>query len=337
MKEAFEQATMSGAEFGNKQGWTNGSAKPNGAAKRLPTMMTADELMALEFEPAKFVVPDHVAEGLSIFAGRPKLGKSWLALDWSLAVSSGTKAMGSIPCDPGEVLLLALEDNHRRLKSRLEMLGARPSKLLTIAIAWSQVDVGGIDDIRKWLDQHRAARLVIIDTLARVRPRIPNKNAYMADVEAVEALHKLAGERGLAIVVIHHTRKATSDDWMDSVSGTLGLTGVADSTLVLKRERGQADAFLFGTGRDLPDYETPLKFDEESCRWTKLDMSAPEARATSDQTAIIEALRRCPTGLMRHQIAAITDRSKQATSNMLSRMEQQGIVERKNSFWVLTC
>src|SRR5665809_66542 len=101
--------------------------------KALPTMMTADELMALEFEPAKFVVPDLLCEGLSVFAGKPKLGKSWLALDWVLAISSGGDALGSIPCEAGDVLMLALEDNHRRLQARLQMLGAEPSKRLTIA------------------------------------------------------------------------------------------------------------------------------------------------------------------------------------------------------------
>jgi RecA-family ATPase len=306
--------------------------------KALPTMMTADELMGLEFEPAKFVVPDLLCEGLSVFAGKPKLGKSWLALDWVVAISSGGDALGSIPCESGDVLMLALEDNHRRLQARLQMLGAKPSKRLTIALSWPQVDVGGIDDIKKWLDRHKEARLVVIDTLARVRPRAPNQNAYMADVAALEALHKLGGERGVAILVIHHTRKAVTDDWLESVSGTLGLTGVADSTIVLKRERGQADAFLFGTGRDLADYELPLKFEEGTCRWTKLDMSATEARATGEQTAIIDALRKAaPAGLMRHQIAAITGRSKVAVSHMLNRMESNGVVERKNSFWVLTC
>jgi hypothetical protein len=100
------------------------------------------------------------------------------------------------------------------------------------------------------------------------------------------------------------------------------------SLLVLKRERGQADAFLFGTGRDLPDLELPLRFDEETCRWHKLDISAPEARATSDQTAILRALRSaCGAGLLQHQIAKMTVRSKQATSQILHRMEDAGLVQ----------
>ena len=209
---------------------------------------------------------------------------------------------------------------------------------MTVCVTWPRIDEGGIDKIREWLDQHPDARLVVIDTLAKVRPRgIANKDAYQADTDALTELHALANELSIAIVVVHHTRKASADDWLDSISGTTGLTGTADSLLVLKRERGQADAFLFGTGRDLPDVELPLKFDEQTCRWHKLHMAAPEAHATSDQTAVIRVLRAaCGAGLMNSQIAKMTDRSKQATGQMLRRMEDAGLVQAKGNLWHLT-
>jgi AAA domain len=234
--------------------------------------------------------------------------------------------------------VLALEDSKRRLQSRLKRLGAERNGRMTVSVEWPRIDEGGLDAIRNWLDRHPDARLIVIDTLAKVRPRgIPNKDAYQADADALAELHRIANDRAVAIVVVHHTRKAVADDWLDSVAGTTGLTGVADSTIVLKRERGQADAFLFGTGRDLTDYEIPLKFDERTCRWQKLDMPAREARATPEQTAIINALRAaCGSGLLRSQIAAMTNRSKTATSHALRRMELGGLVEARGNLWHLT-
>jgi hypothetical protein len=300
--------------------------------------MTLAELLAIKFDPVKWIVPDVLCEGLTIFAGRPKLGKSWAVVDWALAVAGEGCAFGTIACEVGEVLLLALEDSKRRLQGRLKKLGVTPNQRITVSVKWPRIDEGGFDAIRAWLDKHPHARLIVIDTLAKVRPRgIPNKDAYQADSDALAELQRLANERAVAIVVVHHTRKAVADDWLDSVAGTTGLTGVADSTIVLKRERGQADAFLFGTGRDLPDYELPLKFDEQTCHWRKLDMAGPEARATADQGAILNALRAaCGSGLLRSQIAAMTDRSKQATGNMLRRMEDAGLVEAKGNLWHLT-
>jgi RecA-family ATPase len=55
-------------------------------------------------------VPGIVCEGLSLLAGPPKVGKSWLSLDLALSVAGGGKAFGAIPVQPGPVLYLALED-----------------------------------------------------------------------------------------------------------------------------------------------------------------------------------------------------------------------------------
>jgi len=268
------------------------AARAAAQAVGAPPMMTADVLMGMSFAPLKFIVPELLCEGLTIFAGRPKIGKSWGVLDFAIAVSEGGKALGKYLCEEGAVLLLALEDSPRRLRSRLEKSGCKGSRNLTTCVTWRRINEGGLEDIADWIAKHPSARAVIIDTLAKVRPiGGANKDVYQADSDALKELHQLANEKGIAIVVVHHTRKAAADDWLDSVSGTTGLTGVADSTIVLKRERGQADAFLFGTGRDLPDYELPLKFDEESCRWRTLDMSAAEARVTTGQAGIINALR----------------------------------------------
>jgi hypothetical protein len=83
---------------------------------------TAAVLAEQDFPPVAFVVPGYIAEGLTVIAGRPKTGKSWLALGWAAAVADGGMAFGSIPVEAGDVLYLALEDNQRRLKGRLKQM-----------------------------------------------------------------------------------------------------------------------------------------------------------------------------------------------------------------------
>ena len=94
-----------------------------------------------------------------------------------------------------------------------------------------------------------------------------NSNIYSDDYAAVERLKNLADSRSIAFLAVHHLRKMESDDPLDMISGSTGLTGAADSLAILKRERGSADAFLYVTGRDVIENDYALKFDEDFCRW----------------------------------------------------------------------
>ncbi len=120
-----------------------------GAVNRRPGVFegtfTAADLMREELPPVRWAVPGILPEGLSLLAGKPKLGKSWLALGLAVAKASGGVALGKIPVDQGEVLYLALEDNRRRLQNRLRKVldGSPPPEGLHIATEWARVDEGG--------------------------------------------------------------------------------------------------------------------------------------------------------------------------------------------------
>jgi predicted ATP-dependent serine protease len=150
--------------------FAGGQKRGNGKTSRC---ITARELCEMEFDPIKYVVPGYIAEDLTLLAGKPKLGKSWLVMDIALAVASGGICLGDVRCEHGAVLYLALEDNHRRLQSRirkLRMLDAMAHKpvpdRLHLATEWPRANEGGIDAIRAWIDAHAGARLVIVDVLA---------------------------------------------------------------------------------------------------------------------------------------------------------------------------
>lgn len=244
-----------------------------------PSLWTAQRLMDTEFAPPRWAVPGVICEGLSLLAGPPKVGKSWLSLGLALIVAGGGRAFGKIPVRPGPVLYLALEDTPRRLKARIgKLLGEdRPPSGLDIATEWPVMPAGGDLAIAAWLDAHPAARLVVVDVFAKVRGAVPaGMSAYDADYAAVGRIKRVADAYGVAVVLVHHVRKAASDDFLQEVSGTNGIAGAADATLVLKRPRGQAEGVLHITGRDVEETEIALTRDNDTGHWHALDGPADE-------------------------------------------------------------
>lgn len=224
---------------------------------------SARQLQGEDFPAINWVIENVLPEGLTIFAGVPKVGKSWLALDIARAKASGDTVLGQ-PCERGDVLLLALEDNGRRLQDRLRRVageGQWPSNM-DYATEWSRLDEGGLAEIESWIEDADAPALIVIDTLAMVKP-VPtgrNQSAYDYDVKALKPLHKLASEKRVAIIVVTHTRKAAADDPVEKVSSTLGLTGVADTIMLLGRGPKEQTGILYARGRDIAEFNTAVKF-----------------------------------------------------------------------------
>jgi hypothetical protein len=296
-------------------------------ADKLPQLMTAADLWNMEFPPIRYVVPGYITEGLTILAGKPKLGKSWFVLDMALGVAFGGITLGGVQCDKGEVLYLALEDNARRLKSRLqkvwqtEMLRGVPiPDGLTFATEWPRANDGGIVRLREWLQDHPAARLVIIDVLAMFKGIAKGKDQtlYEADYHAIKELQALASERSVAIVVVHHTRKSAAEvDPFEKVSGTLGLSGAADTVLILDKD--QNGATLYGRGRDIEEIETAVQFDRNSCRWIALGQ-ADEVRRTDERKEILSLLLTADEPLSPAEITRATGRQRNAIDQLLFKM-----------------
>ena len=270
--------------------------KPNGSAAHAPphlvTLTSAADLVARDFKEPKWAVPGIVAEGLTILAGKPKTGKSWAGLDFAVAVGGGYNALGNLPCQQGDVLLLALEDNDRRLHQRLRAVlqGQAAPAALQIATRWRRADAGGLDDLQSWLGAHPGARLVLIDTLQMIRgERKKNDGVYADDYQAVGQLKALADRSNVPFVVVHHLRKETAGDPLESVSGTAGITGSADTILVLKREPKDSFGLLYVRGRDVPEAEIAMQFDEGTGKWLRLT-NAEDFRRSKERREISRVL-----------------------------------------------
>lgn len=294
-----------------------------------PPTMTSSALDSAFFAAPKFIVPGYIAQGASVLAGAPKIGKSWLALAIAHAVASGGQVLGQDLCDHGDVLALCLEDTPRRLQGRLRAIrqGAPPSDQLHLATSWPMLDEGGLDAIKAWLDDHDRARLVLIDTWQKVKPKtLRDATAYEADYRAVSGIKALADDRGIGVLLVHHRRKAEASDVLDTVSGSTGFTGALDGVLILKRDRAAADAVLFTTGRDLEEREDALSFDKATGLWNLIG-PADDYRRSQEQVAIIRLLNEHGT-MTPAAVAEALDKNRATVRWMLAKMATAGTVEK---------
>jgi RecA-family ATPase len=291
-------------------------------------IFNAVELEHAQFDPIKCVVPELIVEGLTLFCGKPKLGKSWLLLHAAHAIASGGFTLGDIHCIQGDVLYCSLEDNKRRLKSRMaKLFGTQPrSPRLKFMTSMPRLAEGGLDVLRNWIKSVPHPRLIAIDTLAMVRmPNRKDQSAYDADYAALISLRELAHEHGVAVVMVHHVRKMDADDPFDTISGTLGLTGCPDSLVILKRDT--TGALLLARGRDLEEMEKAVSFNKQTCMWSIMG-DADDIRRSAQQQTILAALREAEEPQTPIQIAATVDMKRPNVRYLLGRLVQDGAIRK---------
>jgi|GEM_PF-1276317 len=293
-----------------------------------PGLQRFDELMEQDFPPTLWIVPDFLPEGLTLLAAKPKLGKSWMALGLALAVASGGLALGKVRVEQGGVLYLALEDNPKRIRNRSQQLlrGAASPSALEVCTQWPRLDEGGLSIIKVWLQSRPDARLVIIDTLAKIRGRAKGNTLYGEDYASLEEVQALAHEYEIGVLVIHHTGKESREDALDEVNATQGLNGVADNILVLRRERGKAQATLIGDGRELNGVEQPLTFDTTTGAWTISEPAGEQAK-TPERAEILDLLKASPQPMSPKQVAEALDKNVSTIRVLLSRMAHAGDIK----------
>jgi hypothetical protein len=167
----------------------------------------------------------------------------------------------------------------------------------------------------------------VVDILKRVRPRTsPNRSVYEADYEALEAMQGLAGEHGVGLLVVHHARKLGAADPFDEISGSTGLSASADSILVLKRDRGRADAYLHVTGREIEEEaELALRWDANLARWS-LAGDAEEYRLSGERQDIIRVLEDASEPMTPKEIAETLGKSHGSVKVLLGEMVKAGQV-----------
>lgn len=296
---------------------------------RIPTI-SADRLAAMQFAPLRYALPRLLPEGLTILAGKPKLGKSYICLQFGEAVSNGGKALGVDGIEAGDVLYCALEDSQRRLKSRLSKMHPFDSTIsprLHFATEWPRIGTGCIEALDEWCDTHPETRLIILDTWRAIKPIATGRNASAYDEDALGAAPLLEFTKrrsGLAVIVVHHVRKMEADDPFDTISGTHGLTGIFDTLMVMSRHGDSVK--LAAQGRDLEPYEKALERDQLTGGWI-IKGDAGEIAKTTERQELLDALSESgdqPLSLA--AIASAVGKSKANTRYLLKQLIGEGRV-----------
>ncbi len=235
--------------------------------------VNADTLLYEPLEKPSFVVDGLIPTGLILFCGSQKIGKSWLMLKLCLCVSQGIP-LWDMPTREGDVLYLCLEDTFCRIQDRLFRLTDEASGRLHFAVASDKLSDGLIVQLEDYLKEYPDSRLIVIDTLQKVRTASKD-NAYASDYGDISLIKDFADRHSLAVIVVHHIRKQNDSDVFNKVSGTTGLTGSADATFVLEQEsRASNAAKLYVTGRDTPYQEFTLRF--RDCSWELVERKEQE-------------------------------------------------------------
>jgi hypothetical protein len=187
-----------------------------------------------------------------------------------------------------------LEDGKKRLQDRGRKLlaGRAAPKVVHFEVTWPRVDAGGAAKLERWLQAHPQAGIVIVDVFQRVRPpHVRHADAYAEDYATLSRLKAIADAFHVAIVVMHHTRKSAAEDVFDELLGSAGIGGTADTLLVSARKRGQRDAELHVTAREVERETTyAVRFDEATCAWQLLG-DAREYALSQQRRKIVDAIR----------------------------------------------
>ena len=233
----------------------------------LPSL-SMNELYDRVFPGKPPVVEDLLYPGVYLFVGAPKVGKSFLMAQLAYHVSMGLPLWG-YEVRRGAVLYLALEDDYPRLQERLyRMFGADSAGGLFLSISAHMLGDGLEKQLDGFAQEHPDTRLIIIDTLQKIREAGDERYSYASDYEVITKLKRFADASGVCLLLVHHTRKQQADDRFDKISGTNGLMGAADGAFLFQKERRtDSAATLDISGRDLQDQRLYLKRDEERLVW----------------------------------------------------------------------
>lgn len=225
-------------------------------------IQSAYELSIKEFDPIKWIIPDFLPTGLTILAGPPKIGKSFLC--WNIAFAAALQGLALERFEvenPSNVLFLALDDDEQLLKDRHKMIMngekvpdnvffADNSNLITFNPA-------GLHKIEHVINE-KAIELLIVDTWEHVRPEATNTNgktSYNIDYQALIPIQRFAHRKNIAIILVTHTRKgADLDNPFNQIQGSTGMQAGGDTLMMMSRGEDR-QASLKVTGRRLQDTE----------------------------------------------------------------------------------
>lgn len=289
------------------------------------TFIEADVLQRTQYDALKWMVEGFLPEGLTLFAGKPKAGKSYMCLQFAIAIASGAKIFG-VQCTRRGVIYAALEDNERRLQSRMEEL--RDDQGFLPLLFTTDLNRGkiGIQELEQQMDRYKSRGIkiksLIIDTLTAFREHEGKKqDRFRIEYDDLVPLRDLCNRHKVSALVVHHTNKSQSDDPDDLISGTRGLAAAPDAIITLTAS-DKPEQFVFqGKGRDLQRFSRLAWFDRKTSTWS-VSAGEPEAENNStDAKVIIDAIASSNEGQLKpSELVSITGFNRNKVNRLLMKL-----------------
>ena len=245
-----------------------GSQLTQQSSKNFLSTVNLEELFDEVYRDKPAIVENLIYPGTYILAGAPKVGKSFFVAQLAYHIATGQK-LWDYEVKQSTVLYLALEDDHRRLQKRMcRMFGVDGTANLYFAITSKKLGEGLEDQLEEFIDKHPNTRIIIIDTMQKIRQGGNDTYSYANDYECVGNLKKFADQKEICLLIVHHTRKQQASDKFDMISGTTGILGCADGAFILQKEkRTDSTATLDIVGRDQCDQKLYLVRNQEKLFW----------------------------------------------------------------------
>ena len=266
--------------------------KANGPARGAdawPVPEYGDDLLADSIASARPIVDGLLHEGMLLFGGKSKRGKSWLMLDLALAVATGTPVWQRFPThEPQPVLYLALEDGRGRIQRRLRDIrpGIQSTGKLQLLYDFPLLNEGGIERLRHYIETWHY-RLIVIDVLARVEPaaRGGSEKTYHDIYRMFAPLQDLHRQHLFCLVMLTHLRKAEAEDVFDTLHGSVAYQGAQDILWVLERQPRDAVGVLHIRGKDSDEQTLHVSFVDGHWEFLGYD---DEVKLSQGRKAILE-------------------------------------------------
>lgn len=292
--------------------------------------MNARELYSTPMTAPKWAIDQMIPQGLSVIASPPKTGKSYFVLQSAFAVARGEKFLG-YRTTKGKVLLISLEDTFNRLQKRIVQVCPDTSKIpdnLDMTVEFPRLDSEGLACLEKEIKENGYC-LVILDTWGKTKPNGQAKrseNVYETDVRLVSEVKKLADKYGISILLVHHLKKGggASKDWLESLSGSMGLSATVDGLLALERDRGSDIGILKRSGRDLEDDED-IGLNWLAPCW-EFNGSAVQMKLNATKQKILDCIQKSNEPVKPCYVSTDTGINANTVRYHLSKMLQEGLI-----------
>lgn len=261
------------------------------AHEGLPPPETLTHLIADNIPPPRQLFEGLMHDGMLLFGGKSKRGKSWLIFDLAIALAVGRSGFRHFPCpSPLPVLYLALEDGRARLQGRAKAIQPNLKAVDNFHLRYSFPPLlhGGIEALHEEITRERYG-LVVIDVLAKLEraPAGKSERGYHDIYDMFTPLQELRKQHPFCLAMLTHLRKQEAEDVFDALMSSVAYQGAQDVLWVLERKPKDDYAFLHIRDKDAEDMTIALRFDHG--HWQYIG-EGEEYEVSRDQRKIITIL-----------------------------------------------